>query len=48
MDSLTIATVFGSEVLANSLGVSRLVAVDLAGLYFGNVTIKKEANMTEC
>jgi CPA1 family monovalent cation:H+ antiporter len=36
--SPTIATVFGSVVLANSLGVSGLVAVAAAGLYFGNVT----------
>ena len=32
--SLTIATVFGSVVLANSLGVSGLAAVAVAGLYF--------------
>jgi CPA1 family monovalent cation:H+ antiporter len=44
--SLTIATVFGSVVLANSLGVSGLAAVAVAGLYFGNVTIKKEATMS--
>jgi monovalent cation:H+ antiporter, CPA1 family len=44
--SLTIATVFGSVVLANSLGVSGLAAVAVAGLYFGNVTIKKEATKT--
>jgi CPA1 family monovalent cation:H+ antiporter len=44
--SLTIATVFGSVVLANSLGVSGLVAVAVAGLYFGNVTVKKEATMS--
>jgi CPA1 family monovalent cation:H+ antiporter len=45
--SLTIATVFGSVVLANSLGVSGLAAVAVAGLYFGNVTIKKEATMSK-
>jgi CPA1 family monovalent cation:H+ antiporter len=45
--SLTIATVFGSVVLANSLGVSGLVAVAVAGLYFGNVTVKKEATMSK-
>lgn len=45
--SLTIATVFGSVVLANSLGVSGLVAVAAAGLYFGNVTVKKEAIMSK-
>ena len=45
--SLTIVTVFGSVVLANSLGVSGLAAVAVAGLYFGNVTIKKEATMSK-
>src|SRR6476469_2147291 len=44
--ALTIATVFGSVVLANSLGVSGLVAVAVAGLYFGNATVKKEAYMS--
>jgi Na+:H+ antiporter len=45
--SLTIATVFGSVVLAYSLGVSGLAAVAVAGLYFGNVTVKKEATMNK-
>jgi monovalent cation:H+ antiporter, CPA1 family len=45
--SLTIATAFGSVVLANSLGVSGLAAVAVAGLYFGNVTVKKEATMSK-
>ena len=45
--SLTIATVFGAVVLANSLGVSGLAAVAVAGLYFGNVTVKKEATMSK-
>ena len=44
--ALTIATVFGSVVLANSLGFSGLVAVAVAGLYFGNATVKKEADMS--
>jgi monovalent cation:H+ antiporter, CPA1 family len=44
--ALTIATVFGSVVLANSLGVSGLVAVAVAGLYFGNITVKREAYMS--
>jgi monovalent cation:H+ antiporter, CPA1 family len=39
--------VFGSVVLANSLGVSGLAAVAVAGLYFGNVTVKKEATMSK-
>src|SRR2546427_7462603 len=45
--SLTIVTVFGSVVLANSLGVSGLMAVAVAGLYFGNMTVKKEATMSK-
>jgi monovalent cation:H+ antiporter, CPA1 family len=45
--SLTIATVFGSVALANTLGVSGLAAVAVAGLYFGNVTVKKEAIMSK-
>lgn len=44
--ALTIASVFGSVVLANSLGVSGLVAVAVAGLYFGNITVKHEAYMS--
>ncbi|MGB6589979.1 MAG: cation:proton antiporter, partial [Candidatus Nitrosopolaris sp.] len=40
--SLTVVTVFGSVVLANTLGVSGLVAVAVAGPYFGNVTVKKK------
>ena len=45
--ALTIATVFGSVVLANALGVSGLVAVAVAGLYFGNFTIRKESTISE-
>jgi CPA1 family monovalent cation:H+ antiporter len=44
--ALTVAAVFGSVVLANSIGVSGLVAVAVAGLYFGNATVKKEADMS--
>ena len=44
--ALTIATVFGSVVLANTLGMSGLVAVAVAGLYFGNITVKHEAYMS--
>jgi CPA1 family monovalent cation:H+ antiporter len=44
--ALTVATVFGSVVAANSLGLSGLVAVAVAGLYFGNVTVKQEAYMS--
>jgi len=41
--SLTIAMVFGSVVLTNFF--LELMAVAVAGLYFGKVTIKIEANM---
>ncbi len=41
---LTIAGVFGSVMLANSLGVSGL-AVAFGGLFFGNVTMKRESTM---
>lgn len=40
--ALTVATVFGSTILANSLGLSGLVAAAVAGLYFGNITIRNE------
>lgn len=41
--ALTVAMVFGSMVIANTVGVSGLVAVAIAGLYFGNVTIRRES-----
>lgn len=44
--ALSVATVFGSIVAANSLGLSGLVAVAVAGLYFGNITVKQEAYMS--
>ena len=44
--ALTIVTVFGSVVTADALGVSGFVAVGVAGLYFGNVTVKHEAYMS--
>jgi CPA1 family monovalent cation:H+ antiporter len=44
--ALTVATVFGSVAAANSLGLSGLVAAAVAGLYFGNVTVKQEAYMS--
>jgi CPA1 family monovalent cation:H+ antiporter len=44
--ALTVAAVFGSVVAANSLGLSGLVAVAVAGLYFGNITVKQEAYMS--
>ena len=43
---LTLAIVFGSVVTANSLGVSGLVAVAVAGLYFGHVTSKQENTLS--
>ncbi len=44
--SLTITTVFGSAMVANAMGLSGLIAVATAGLYFGNVTMKKESAMS--
>ncbi len=44
---LTLALVFGSVAVANSLGVSGLIAVAVAGLYFGNVTTKHETIISE-
>jgi CPA1 family monovalent cation:H+ antiporter len=41
--ALTIATVFGAMVVSNAIGVSGLVAVAVAGLYFGNITIRHES-----
>lgn len=45
--ALTVATLFGSVVLANALGVSGLIAAAVAGLYFGNVTIRREGVVSE-
>lgn len=44
--SLTIATVFGSAMVANSMGFSGLITVAAAGIYFGNVTMRKESAMS--
>ncbi|HEY6536315.1 MAG TPA: sodium:proton antiporter [Candidatus Nitrosocosmicus sp.] len=44
--ALTITGVFGSVILANSLGVSGLVAVAIVGLFFGNITMKKESTIS--
>lgn len=41
--ALSVAVMFGSVVVANSLGMSGLIAAAVAGLYFGNVTMKSEA-----
>lgn len=45
--SLTITTVFGSAIVANAFGLSGLIAVATAGLYFGNVTMRKESSMSK-
>lgn len=45
--SLTITTVFGSAMVANAFGLSGLIAVASAGLYFGNVTMRKESSMSK-
>src|SRR5208337_3588834 len=48
--SFTIAVMYGSYVLAESLGVSGLIAVPIAGLYMGNRTMRtamsEETRMT--
>jgi CPA1 family monovalent cation:H+ antiporter len=44
--ALTVATAFGSVTAANSLGFSGLVAVAVAGLYFGNRTVRQEAYLS--
>jgi CPA1 family monovalent cation:H+ antiporter len=48
--SFTIAVMYGSYVLAQSLGVSGLIAVPIAGLYMGNRTMRtamsEETRMT--
>ena len=44
---ITVAIVFGSVVTANSLGVSGLVAVAIAGLYVGNISARKEQIMSK-
>jgi len=40
--ALSVAVMFGSVVVANSLGVSGLIAAAVAGLYFGNITMRFE------
>ena len=45
--SLTITTVFGSAIVANAMGLSGLIAVAAAGIYFGNITMKKESSMSK-
>jgi len=45
--SLTVTTVFGSAMVANAFGLSGLIAVATAGLYFGNATMRKESSMTK-
>ena len=45
--ALTVAMVFGSMVISNVVGVSGLVAVAMAGLYFGNVTVRQETAISQ-
>jgi NhaP-type Na+/H+ or K+/H+ antiporter len=45
--SLTITTVFGSALVANALGLSGLIAVATTGIYFGNVTMRKESSTSK-
>jgi CPA1 family monovalent cation:H+ antiporter len=45
--ALTVASVFGAVIVANSLEVSGLVAVAVVGLYFGNVTIRHEKAVSQ-
>jgi monovalent cation:H+ antiporter, CPA1 family len=44
--ALSVAVMFGSVVVANSLGMSGLIAAAVAGLYFGNVTMRSEKIIT--
>ncbi len=43
--ALSVAVMFGSVVVANSLGMSGLIAAAVAGLYYGNVIMKSEKIM---
>ena len=43
---LTIATVYGSYALARSVGASGLIAVAVTGLYYGNLVISREVDVT--
>lgn len=45
--ALTVATVFGAVAFADVLGISGLVAVAVVGLYFGNVTLRKESVVSQ-
>ena len=45
--ALSIAVLFGSVFLANALGVSGLIAAAIAGLYFGNVTLRRKEVISE-
>jgi CPA1 family monovalent cation:H+ antiporter len=40
--ALSVAVMFGSVVVANSFGMSGLIAAAVAGLYFGNITMRSE------
>jgi monovalent cation:H+ antiporter, CPA1 family len=45
--ALSVAVLFGSVVTANALGLSGLVAAAAAGLYFGNIVLRKSALISE-
>jgi NhaP-type Na+/H+ or K+/H+ antiporter len=45
--SLTITTVFGTAIVANAMGLSGLMAVATAGIYFKDVTMKKGFAMSK-
>jgi monovalent cation:H+ antiporter, CPA1 family len=45
--ALTIAGIFGAVTLANSLGVSWLLAVAIGDLFFVNATMKRESTMSQ-
>ena len=45
--ALSLAVLLGSVVVANSLGLSGLVAAAAAGLYFGNVTMKAKGIISD-
>ena len=45
--ALSVAVLFGSVVIANSLGFSGLVAAAASGLYFGNVVMKRPGLISE-
>ena len=45
--ALSVAVLFGSVVTANTLGLSGLVAAAAAGLYFGNIVLRRSEYISE-